>query len=495
MTKELVDFTIGITAHSEGILAHKTMLSIFEATKLLDKHKVAYEIIINIDNGDTVTKKYFSRYAKHPKTKILNSTFADLGLSRNNIVKMAKGKYISFLDADDLISADWYYSAYQLLSQSKEPILVHPEISYSFGPNHEPPAIWRQQDSYDRATNAFLLCSVNCWVSTIAGPKSIFEKYPYPKTEHGYGNEDLGFNIATISANIPHKVADGTVLFYRRKASNSLLSANNVSQLTQRYSDLFNIDYFKNLDPLDTKLPDFRPDLFSKPVPKSGRSVVYRHGSKVYRAIKKNILADRIITPVAYRVVGFSNRVRNHINNSNGANIQFPDTIIDAAKKTSAIDNVLYPTIDKINGATSYYPEAQVEFSIVYHRLIQPVTRHPDQIIIVDSIKPNMENIKKILVKSPKKHFAIIATKKGTSSQYTHQLPNNCDIIDFAKEATYINIANYQRLFTMLITQLQCHDLHIINSEFAFSWVNNHQELIEYNYHAKIISGDLEITL
>ena len=51
-----IDISLIITAHNEGLLAHKTMLSAFRAIEELKKEKISYEIIIHIDNGDKYTE-------------------------------------------------------------------------------------------------------------------------------------------------------------------------------------------------------------------------------------------------------------------------------------------------------------------------------------------------------------------------------------------------------------------------------------------------------
>ena len=65
------DLTVAITAHNEGLVAHKTMRSILEATKKLEEKNISYEILIHIDNGDQITKDYFQRYKDNPIVEIL----------------------------------------------------------------------------------------------------------------------------------------------------------------------------------------------------------------------------------------------------------------------------------------------------------------------------------------------------------------------------------------------------------------------------------------
>ena len=77
-----IDISLIITAHNEGLLAHKTMLSAFKAIEELEKEKISYEIIVHIDNGDEYTKEYFKRYENDKNIRIFNNNFGDLSSSR-----------------------------------------------------------------------------------------------------------------------------------------------------------------------------------------------------------------------------------------------------------------------------------------------------------------------------------------------------------------------------------------------------------------------------
>lgn len=105
MKKEVIELSVIITAHDEGLLAHKTMLSILRALEISRVNK--YEIIVHIDCGTDDTIKYFQRYVDDKHFKIIQNCFGDLGESRNAAVKVARGKYVLFRDADDLVSNNY----------------------------------------------------------------------------------------------------------------------------------------------------------------------------------------------------------------------------------------------------------------------------------------------------------------------------------------------------------------------------------------------------
>lgn len=130
MKKEVIELSVIITAHDEGLLAHKTMLSILRALEISRVNK--YEIIVHIDCGTDDTIKYFQRYANNKHFKIIQNCFGDLGESRNAAVKAARGKYVLFLDADDLISKNYIASMLSLLKREKREITVGPQYCLCF---------------------------------------------------------------------------------------------------------------------------------------------------------------------------------------------------------------------------------------------------------------------------------------------------------------------------------------------------------------------------
>ena len=127
-----MDISIIITAHDEGLLAHKTLLSVSEAINKLKK-SIKTEIIIHIDKGTPDTIKYFKSHKDNFDLTIYENNFGDLGLSRNFAIKRASGKYVFLMDADDLISENLFAKAYEQMEKSENDILLHPNYVLSFG--------------------------------------------------------------------------------------------------------------------------------------------------------------------------------------------------------------------------------------------------------------------------------------------------------------------------------------------------------------------------
>ncbi len=90
-------FSIIISSYNYAHFLPKTIESVLESTFK------NYEIIIVNDGSTDNTSEILKRYKNHPKITIIEHENQGLSLSRNKAMKLAKGKYFWFVDADDWI--------------------------------------------------------------------------------------------------------------------------------------------------------------------------------------------------------------------------------------------------------------------------------------------------------------------------------------------------------------------------------------------------------
>ena len=115
-----------VTAHREGILLHKTILSLLDSSRSLESEDIPYEFIINLDNPDPATLDYAKRWRTDERFVIETVSFGNPADNRNDAVKKARGEYIALMDGDDLISKNWLLSAFRLLQEQDKPTVLRP---------------------------------------------------------------------------------------------------------------------------------------------------------------------------------------------------------------------------------------------------------------------------------------------------------------------------------------------------------------------------------
>ena len=457
--------------HNEGLVAHKTMRSILEATKKLEEKKISYEILIHIDNGDQITKDYFKRYAKMPNVVIYENSFGDPGPSRNFLAQKASGEYLTFLDGDDLISDNWLVVAYGALIGATEEVIVHPEGILTFGTEVNN-VLTIQTETLPREKDTIILLGENRWCAILMAKTSTLLKFPYQHLTGGYSHEDYVFNVETTNAGIKHIIAKETILFYRRSNNSRLSSSNNMNQIIP-YMEFFDF----------AKVREFRADSHADvPVEVS----LKRKGYKLYKKIRDNNFLNYFITPPAKLTL----KVLNKFNQKNKLG-KIPEFVVREWTKINPLETQLYPYPFILNRTQIYDPSDLSMIGETYLKIAQSVTHTPDYVFIVpwvvrggaDKVMLNM--MKAIEEIHPGSKFTVITTLPN-KNVWAKMLPKNTDLIEFGKLAEGLPPYEKDELLSRVITQLKCKKLHIINSEYAYAWAYKHQELIKNHYELTV---------
>ena len=83
-----------------------------------------YEIIV-IDDGSTDQTETVVRNISNGKIKYFKKNNAERGAARNTGVQIANGKYITFLDSDDILFPNHFSTAFDFLTANKSPDVFH----------------------------------------------------------------------------------------------------------------------------------------------------------------------------------------------------------------------------------------------------------------------------------------------------------------------------------------------------------------------------------
>lgn len=179
------------------------------------RHGLAVEVIIILDRADQLTRDVVQSQSEK-EFRIVETSFADPGKARNFAVGMAEGRYVAFLDADDLWGENWLASAARIATTREDPIVWHPEVSIYFGATKN---IFCHIDMEESEFQYAGLMIENYWTCLSFAAHEIYLQTPYPETDLqlGFGFEDWAWNMETISRGVIHKIVPGTGHIIRRK--------------------------------------------------------------------------------------------------------------------------------------------------------------------------------------------------------------------------------------------------------------------------------------
>lgn len=461
MTK--TKLSIIITAHDEGLMAHHTMLSVFRA---LEDFKERYEIIIHIDSGDKATKDYFARYKDNPKVRILENDFKDLGESRNHSVQQAKGTYVAILDADDLVSENYFSEMIKVLEAAEDEIVVHPQCCLSFEDLGSTFCLQELAESKTPEIDAALALHRHRWIAAVSGKRETFLAHPYIKTENGIGCEDYALSTELTASGISHKIAKETIYFYRKKQV-SLLQKSNARHYAQPYSELFEIEKWKTLE-----LPA-QEELETK---KTWKQKLMDQ----YVRLRRNKILNKMIEP-------FATQARKMTGKKLIETREVPPEVMDEWIKMARIEVQIFPTQEIVDRLLTYETETVDATALIYQQLCRQVRAQPDYIFMVPWImtggadKVLLNYLKALGEIHPEWQIAVITTREA-KNEWEHKLPENAYLVDFGNATAPLWLGDREIILTTLLTQLRCPRIHIINSIEAIDWINMHQELAKNQF-------------
>ena len=210
------------------------------------------EIIIIFDHGNKKDLKTLKSILKKKQKKIkliINSKNLGAGLSRNKAAKLAKGKYIAFLDSDDVWTRNKL--KYQLAFMKKRKITISHTSYYIIDENNV--KIGFQIAKY-KQTYQNLLNSCDIGLSSLMIEKDLFlkNKFTSNKTKEDYASwlkiakkmDIYGLNKPlllwrktrnSLSSNTTQKIIDAFDIYYRKERFNFLNSTYRVIILSLNY--------------------------------------------------------------------------------------------------------------------------------------------------------------------------------------------------------------------------------------------------------------------
>lgn len=180
-----------------------------------------YEILLIDDGSPDNCGNICEEYArKNKKVKCFHKENGGLSDARNFGVKMAKGKYILFVDSDDYVSRDYISHLVYVKNKFKTDISIGASSAvYMDAPYNREIKIVEKKLTSEEALNEIFyakLFGVSAWCKLF--PKSIVEKYPFPV---GRIHEDLAV-VPRIIGNSKNVAYSSQIIYYYRMRKNSI---------------------------------------------------------------------------------------------------------------------------------------------------------------------------------------------------------------------------------------------------------------------------------
>jgi glycosyltransferase involved in cell wall biosynthesis len=220
------DLTLIVTAHSETVVAGPTMESADLAVEMARAAGHTVQTVIALDNATAATRHYFDQPAfDHWERHTVSE--GDPGAVRNALAPRADGRFVAFLDADDLFSENWLASGLAVLKAAEargERVIAHPELNVIFDGgtqiNHNP-------DQESPLFTPYFLYVRNCYDTLCLAPRQAHRDVPYGGRDlaNGISREDWQFAIETMARGWKHVIVPDTIIFKRRRDSSMMVES------------------------------------------------------------------------------------------------------------------------------------------------------------------------------------------------------------------------------------------------------------------------------
>jgi glycosyltransferase involved in cell wall biosynthesis len=213
-----MDITAVLNLHDEGPLAHPSLLSILAAREACQKEGLQAEVVVCLDRPGAATREYAAALAE-PDLRVVETDEGDLGLARNAAVQAARGRFVAFLDGDDLWGVNWLARAHAAAQESAADAVWHPEASLYFGAR--PPYWLLHQDMNVRGWDWETLALRNHWTALSFAARAIYLRVPYRPRQAArqLGYEDWCWNMDVVAAGYAHRVVAGTAHMVRMRSA------------------------------------------------------------------------------------------------------------------------------------------------------------------------------------------------------------------------------------------------------------------------------------
>ncbi len=466
MDKQNPDLSVIVTAHSEGILLHKTLKSIDRAGNVLRERGFSYEVIIHVDSATPDMEAYLKANEAYLGNFVrYENSFKDSGASRNFCIGKASGTFVTFIDGDDLVSKHWLADALQhLIKNAEQDIIAHPALTLEFDAASN---IVTKHGEIDQATDSLLSVFANRWNVVLMTKRSILLKHAYCIDPQGYGFEDWNLNNRFIYEGYHNILIPESVIFVRRKASNSRWAAQQGAQSIVRASELTSFKHIRSLTVPEGKNVDVPHNPAAPTLVNSGKQFLQKH-PRLYNKARHYYL--RLKDGVEALPVKNS--------------VDAPDWLLTEWKDVHTIEKRLYPSEQVLAGTQTYdsITPAHWEVGLGYKRIVD-ATAHDsyDYLIFAPWVAKGgadkfvISYANQIQAAAPKKRVLVVATLP-VESVWKDKL--TCDFLPLGELTKTVHPDLQMRILEQFVENSGAQYLHVINSALAYDFIATHPAYI-----------------
>jgi hypothetical protein len=241
------DLSLIVTAHDETLVCGPTMESADVAVDAARAAGYSVQTIIALDKATDATTDYFHQPDyDHWERWIMDE--GDLGRVRNALLPQTAGRFIAFLDADDLFSENWLADGLDALTAAAERgerVIAHPEVNIVFDGGKY---LWQNVDQDSPLFTPHFLYVRNCYDSLCLAPREAHLESPYVTRDvpNGLSYQDWQFAVEAMARGWKHVVVPDTIIFKRRRDFSLVVESRNRKSIIRSLPEM-SIDRIRDL--------------------------------------------------------------------------------------------------------------------------------------------------------------------------------------------------------------------------------------------------------
>jgi len=215
-------FSIIIPTYNRADLVITTIIAALSQTF------INYEVIV-IDDGSTDNTKEGISLINDPKFRYVLKSNGERGAARNKGIELAKGKYVTFCDSDDLLYPNYLSNAKEVLDKNGEIPWFHLAYEIMKQNGNSVKMTWMQDEFIDYIAKGNPLSCMGVFVNT-----DILIQYKFNENRHLAGSEDweLWLRLAARYPIVFDSRVAATILFHKDR---SVINTNELKLSLRKY--------------------------------------------------------------------------------------------------------------------------------------------------------------------------------------------------------------------------------------------------------------------